>query len=59
MRKDGHVTPEHFPLLGTQYRGNGQTTFALPNVRYVAPRSANGPPLAYIICVAGVFPGQF
>ena len=42
-----------FSLLGTVYGGNGQTTFALPDLRAAAP---NG--LTYVICVAGVFPSR-
>jgi hypothetical protein len=40
-----------FALLGTLYGGNGQTTFALPDLRSVAP---NG--LTYSICMYGIFP---
>ena len=40
-----------FSLLGTEYGGNGTTTFALPDLRKSAP---NG--LSYSICTAGVFP---
>jgi len=40
-----------FSLLGTIYGGNGQTTFALPDLRGLAP---NG--MTYSICDAGVFP---
>jgi len=40
-----------FSLYGTQYGGNGTTTFAVPNLRRAA---LNG--LSYAICVAGVFP---
>jgi microcystin-dependent protein len=40
-----------FSLLGTTYGGNGQTTFALPNLRNVAP---NG--LTYSICLQGIYP---
>ena len=42
-----------FALLGTTYGGNGQTTFALPDLRAVAP---NG--LTYSICMQGIFPSQ-
>lgn len=41
------------------FGGGGQTTFALPDLRHVAPRSANGPPLAKIISVEGIFPSRF
>ena len=40
-----------FALLGNEYGGNGQTTFALPNLTDVAP---NG--LTYTICIQGIFP---
>lgn len=42
-----------FALLGTTYGGDGQTTFALPDLRSVAP---NG--LTYSICMFGIFPSQ-
>jgi hypothetical protein len=40
-----------FALLGTTYGGDGLTTFALPDLRSVAP---NG--LTYTICDFGIFP---
>ena len=40
-----------FSLLGTDFGGNGQTTFALPDLRPVAPDS-----MLYGICTVGVFP---
>ena len=40
-----------FALFGTTYGGDGRTTFALPDLRGVAP---NG--LTYSICDLGVFP---
>jgi hypothetical protein len=40
-------------LLGTKFGGDGQTTFALPNLDGVAP---NG--LTYTICIEGIFPAQ-
>ncbi len=42
-----------FALLGTLYGGNGVSTFALPDLRSVAP---NG--LTYSICMQGVFPSR-
>lgn len=42
-----------FALLGTMYGGDGQTTFALPNLAAAAP---NG--LTYSICTVGVFPAR-
>ncbi|WP_309572199.1 tail fiber protein [Deinococcus sp.] len=47
-----------FSLLGTQYGGNGTTTFALPDLRAVSPKSANGQALSYVICMEGVFPSR-
>ncbi len=43
-----------FSLIGTLYGGNGQTNFALPDLRAAAP---NG--LTYTICVQGIYPSSF
>jgi len=40
-----------FSLLGTNFGGDGRTTFALPDLRSAAP---NG--LTYSICTQGIFP---
>jgi Phage Tail Collar Domain len=40
-----------FALLGTTYGGNGQTTFALPDLRPVAPNH-----MTYSICINGEWP---
>lgn len=45
-----------FALIGARYGGNGTTTFALPDLRDVSPRSANGEPVHYVICIEGTFP---
>ncbi len=42
-----------FSLLGTNFGGNGQTTFGLPDLRAVAP---NG--LTYSILTSGIFPSR-
>ena len=42
-----------FSLLGTNFGGNGVTTFALPDLRAAAP---NG--LTYSICDEGIYPGR-
>ena len=42
-----------FSLLGTKFGGDGETTFALPDLSDVAP---NG--LTYAICTVGIFPSQ-
>lgn len=41
-----------FSLVGNRYGGDGQTRFALPDLRAVTP---NG--MTYSICVQGVYPG--
>jgi microcystin-dependent protein len=46
--------PALFSLLGTTYGGNGQTTFALPNLN----AGALQPGLNYIICLNGVYPSR-
>jgi microcystin-dependent protein len=45
-----------FSLLGTQYGGNGQTTFALPTVRPMI--DANGVTLTTCIALEGIFPSR-
>ncbi len=40
-----------FSLYGTEYGGNGTTTFAVPDLRQAAPDG-----LTYAICAFGVFP---
>ena len=40
-----------FALFGTTYGGNGQTTFALPDLRPIAPNH-----MTYSICVNGEWP---
>ncbi len=42
-----------FSLLGTRFGGDGQTTFALPDLRSAAP---NG--LTYFICTQGIYPSR-
>jgi microcystin-dependent protein len=41
-----------FALIGTTYGGNGINTFALPDLRGLAPNN-----MTYSICDEGVFPG--
>lgn len=58
VRASGQLLPINqnqalFSLLGTRFGGNGQTTFALPNLDDVAP---NG--LTYTICIEGIFPSS-
>jgi microcystin-dependent protein len=43
-----------FSLLGTQFGGDGQTTFGLPNLSKAVP----APNLIYIICVQGIYPSR-
>jgi hypothetical protein len=40
-----------FSLIGTNYGGNGFSTFALPDLRKAAPNNTQ-----YLICVSGIFP---
>jgi|SRR6478736_3288291 len=42
-----------FSLLGTNFGGNGTTTFALPDLRDAAPEG-----MIYGICTAGIFPSR-
>jgi microcystin-dependent protein len=43
-----------FSLLGTTFGGNGQTTFALPDL----PGKAPGDGLAYYIALQGIYPSR-
>lgn len=43
-----------FSLLGTQYGGDGKTTFALPNLTGKAP----DPNMQYCIALQGVYPSR-
>jgi microcystin-dependent protein len=42
-----------FSLLGTTYGGNGTSTFALPDLRGLAPNN-----MTYSICDQGIFPSR-
>ncbi len=42
-----------FALLGTTYGGDGQTTFALPDMRSVTPNN-----MTWMICDYGIFPSE-
>ncbi len=55
---DGQILPINqntalFSLLGTTYGGNGQTTFALPDLRNEAPNGTN-----YVIALYGIYPSR-
>lgn len=45
-----------YNLLGTDYGGNGQTTFALPDLRGAEPNGAGPAAPNYAICISGTFP---
>ena len=44
-----------FSILGTMYGGDGQTTFALPNLQ---GKVAIDPNVTFIIAVQGIFPSR-
>lgn len=65
MRADGQLLAINqyqalFALLGTQYGGDGQTTFAVPNLNGTNPNIPGSAPngLTYWICSQGIFPSQ-
>src|SRR5215210_1183647 len=45
-----------YSLLGTNYGGNGQTNFALPDLRGAEPNGAGKVAPNYAICTEGYFP---
>jgi microcystin-dependent protein len=58
MPADGRLLPINqytpaFSILGTNFGGNGQTNFALPDLRSFAPQG-----LQYSICIEGIFPSR-
>jgi len=61
LRATGQLLPIQqnaalFSLLGTQYGGDGKTTFALPNV--VPINTVSGQPLIACIAVQGIYPSH-
>ena len=55
---DGRLLPINtntavFSIVGTNFGGDGTTTFGLPDLRAFAPKG-----LQYSICVQGIFPSQ-
>lgn len=51
-----------FSILGTQYGGDGRSTFSLPDLRYQSvggkPRSWDVEKPRYIVCLEGIFPSR-
>jgi microcystin-dependent protein len=45
-----------YSLLQTNYGGNGETTFALPDLRGAEPNGAGPAAPNYAICTQGLFP---
>ncbi len=43
-----------YSLIGTQFGGNGSTTFALPNLSNASPQAG----MQYYICTAGLYPSR-
>ena len=63
MLCDGRLLPINryqamFALLGTNYGGDGRTTFALPDLRGKSPVDGTQPGGHYYICVSGIFPSR-
>jgi microcystin-dependent protein len=42
-----------FAIWGTQFGGDGRTTFGAPDLRAFAPQG-----LQYSVCISGLFPSQ-
>jgi hypothetical protein len=45
-----------FSLLSNRYGGDGVSTFRIPDLRHLAPKSTNGAPVHYVICIEGYYP---
>jgi len=58
MVADGHLLPISsnaalFSVLGTRFGGDGQITFAVPDLRPFTPQG-----LQYSICIDGIYPSR-
>ena len=47
-----------FSILGTQYGGDGRTTFQLPKLAPVKETDGGETPIRYIICLQGIYPAR-
>ena len=47
-----------FSLLGTQYGGDGRTTFQLPKLEPLKESDGGATPIRYIICLVGYYPSR-
>lgn len=47
-----------FSLIGTEFGGDGQVTFALPKMPPIKTANADGGDLAYYIVVDGIYPSR-
>lgn len=45
-----------YALIGIKFGGNGTTNFMLPNLQNAALITVAGQPMAYYICLSGLFP---
>lgn len=48
--------PALFSILTTQYGGDGQVTFQLPNLAPLKEADGGTTPIRYVICVNGYYP---
>jgi microcystin-dependent protein len=48
--------PALFSILGTQYGGDGEMTFQLPNLAPLKESDGGETPIRYIICLDGNYP---
>ncbi len=47
-----------FSILGTQYGGDGRTTYQLPNLAPLKETDGGETPIRYIICLQGIYPSR-
>ena len=50
--------PALFSILGTQYGGDGRTTYQLPNLAPLKETDGGETPIRYIICLQGIYPSR-
>jgi tail collar domain len=47
-----------FSIYGTRFGGDGEETFALPDLSGAEPKGQGGKPLGYLVCLEGALPSR-
>jgi hypothetical protein len=47
-----------FSIYGARFGGDGERTFALPDLSGAEPKGQGGQPVGYLVCLEGVYPSR-